>query len=94
MTLADWMLVAQVALLALVPAIGWVAARIVRLRAASDDLDKRVTVLESHDIGDVKDTLHGRVTEVAKGLEGVKGSLDQLNHTNGQLLRALIKEPE
>ena len=93
MTFTDWLLLAQVGLLALVPAIGWIATRVGRLRAEVADLERRVQVLEEHDIGDVKDTLHGRVTEVATLLAEVKGSLDQLNNTNGILLQSLIKEP-
>lgn len=93
MTFADWTQIAQVALLAVVPALGWLARRLALADAKLADVEKRVSVMEEHDVGEVKDTLHGRVTDVATQLAGVRGSLDQLNHTNSQLLATLIQEP-
>lgn len=92
MSFTDWLLLAQAGLLALVPAIGWIGTRVGQLRRHVADLESRVKAFEEHDIGDVKDTLHGRVTEVATGLAGVKGALDQLNHTYALMLEALIKK--
>lgn len=92
MTLGEWIQIAQVGLFALVPAIAWVAKRLSALHSAIAQMEKRVSVIEEHDVGDLAETIHGRVTDVATGLAELKGAVEQLNNTNGLLLRALIRD--
>lgn len=87
-----WFELAQLVALVVVPVVAWLTKRIHDVNARIGDNERRLDILESHDLAVTIQGVHGRITEVATGVAEVRGELRQLNQTSRLIQQALMKD--